>query len=111
MKAKIFPTPVKGAVLGMAFALLFSAGAQAQTNSTGNIAGDATAGDVVVITNPKTGFTRKHTVGETGHYKVKALPLGVYVVTVQHADGTVYLTQPTQVQIGRTSNIKEDTKE
>ena len=34
--------------------------------------------------------------------------LGSYVVTVQHADGTVYLTQPAQVQIGRTSNIKQD---
>ena len=111
MKAKTLSTPVKGAVLGMAFALLFSAGAQAQSNSTGNIAGDATAGDVVVITNPSTGFTRKHTVGQNGHYKINALPLGSYVVTVQHADGTVYLTQPTRVQMGRTSNIKEDKKD
>jgi len=111
MKPMIFSTPVKGAVLGVAFALLFSAGAQAQSNSTGNIAGDATAGDVVVINNPKTGFTRKLTVGEHGHYKVKALPVASYVVTVQHADGTVYLTQPTQVQIGRTSIVKQDKKQ
>jgi hypothetical protein len=108
MNRPIFSTPVKGIVLGAAFALLFSAGVQAQTNSTGNIAGHATAGDTVVITNPKTGFTRKLTVGEDGHYKMKALPLGSYVVTVQHADGTVYLTQPAKVQIGRTANIKQD---
>jgi hypothetical protein len=111
MKSRIFSAPVKGALLGMAFALLFSAGAQAQSNSTGNIAGDATAGDLVVITNPKTGFTRKVTVGEQGHYKVKSLPVASYVVTVQHADGTVYLTQPAQVQIGRTSIVKEDKQE
>lgn len=108
MKSSIFSNPVKGAFLGVALALFFSAGAQAQSNSTGNIAGDAAVGDVVVITNPKTGFTRKHTVGETGHYKVNALPLGSYVVTIQRADGTVYLTKPTRVQLGRTSNIKQE---
>lgn len=108
MTHSIFSAPVRGIVLATAFALLFSAGVQAQTNSTGSIAGHATAGDMVIITNPKTGFTRKVTVGEDGQYKVKALPLGSYVVTVQHADGTVYLTQPAQVQIGRTSNIKQD---
>lgn len=107
MNSRLVSLPFRGAILVAVLALSFSAGVQAQTNSTGNIAGRATAGDLVVITNPSTGFTRKITVGERGHYKVSALPLGSYVVTVQHADGTVYLTQPTRVQMGRTSNIKQ----
>lgn len=108
MTSSIVSIPFKGALLGTALALTFSAGVQAQTNSTGNIAGHAGAGDLVVVSNPTTGFTRKITVGEKGHYKMSALPLGRYVVTIQHADGTVYLTQPTRVQLGRTSNIKQE---
>ena len=58
MNRPIFSTPVKGIVLGMAFALLFSAGVRPRPSS-GNIAGQATAGDVVVATSPETGLTRK----------------------------------------------------
>ncbi len=108
MNQKTASLPFKGAILVAALALSFSAGIQAQTNSTGNIAGHATAGDVVVITNPTTGFTRQLTVNEKGHYKMNALPLGSYVVTIKHADGTVFVSKPTRVQMGRTSNIKQD---
>lgn len=108
MNSKTASLPFKGALLGAVLALSFSAGVQAQTNSTGNIAGHATAGDIVVITNPKTGFERQLTVNEKGHYRMNALPLGSYVVTIKHADGTVFVSKPTRVQMGRTSNIKQD---
>jgi hypothetical protein len=107
MNCRTTTVPLRGAALGLALGLLFSANAQAQSNSTGNIAGHATAGDVVIVTNPKNNFTREVTVGENGRYRIGSLPLATYVVTVQHADGTVYLTQPTRVQMGLTSNIKQ----
>ena len=104
--SKLISTPLKVAALGLAFALLFSAGAQAQSNSTGNITGKATAGDVVTIENPKTGFKRTLTVGESGRFRAGALPLGAYVVTLKHADGTVYLSKTAAVRLGLTTKIE-----
>lgn len=95
----------KGAALGMALALILSATAQAQATN-GNLEGKASAGDVVVVTSPETGLTRKATVGENGRFRIAKLPTGIYLVTVRHADGEVYLTQPARVQVGTTTRIK-----
>ena len=105
MKSMFLFLPIKSAVLGMALALCFSATAQAQATS-GNIAGNANAGDVVVATSPETGLTRKVTVGENGRYRIAKLPIGNYLITVQHANGEIYLTQPARVQVGTTTRIK-----
>jgi hypothetical protein len=102
------PHPLKPVALVAALvtALAVAGAGQAQTNSTGNVAGIAAAGDVVVLKNPKTGFTRTLKVGKSGHYRLAALPTGDYVVTVKHADGTVYLEKKAAVRIGQTTAIK-----
>jgi hypothetical protein len=107
MNYRTVTLPLKGAALGLALALCFSAGAQASSSdSAGNIAGRATPGDVVVVSNPDTGFTREITVGENGRYRMILLPTGRYLVTVRHADGTVYIRQSVPVTLGRTTPIK-----
>lgn len=100
--------PVRHAALVAAFvsAMAVTSAGQAQTNSTGNLAGIAAVGDIVVVENPKTGFKRTVTVAKNGHYRVGALPIGSYVVSVRHADGTVYLRRPASVRIGLTTQIK-----
>jgi hypothetical protein len=81
---------------------------QARDNSSGNIAGNATPGDLVTVTNPDTGLTRTITVDEDGLYRVPQLPVGSYIVTIQHADGAVYVTtQPLKVQIGLTTRVRQ----
>jgi hypothetical protein len=106
MNFKIATRALTGSILVLALALFFSASASAQSNSTGNIAGHATAGDVVTIRNPKTGFSRTITVGEKGSFRAGSLPLATYVVTIQHADGTVYLEKSATVRVGLTIQIK-----
>ena len=101
-------TPVRRAALVAALlsAMALTSAGQAQTNSTGNVAGTATAGDVVMVKSPKTGFSRTVTVGPNGKFRLGALPIGSYMVTVKHADGTVVLQRPAAVRIGLTTSIK-----
>ena len=76
-------------VLSAAFALAFGiAGTAAAQSSSGNIMGEAKAGDVVVIENVDTGFVREVKVKEDGRYQMRRLPTGTFRVTVRHADGS-----------------------
>lgn len=99
---------LKSAVLGAALALLAGASAiaVAQSNSTGILVGHGAVGETVVVQNPKTGFKRTVVVGKNGHYRVPSLPIGVYVVTVTHADGTTSVSEPASVRIGLTTQVK-----
>jgi hypothetical protein len=87
-------------------AATFSAGASAQSNSTGILAGLAAPGETVVVQNPKTGFKRTIAAGKNGKYRVSSLPIGVYVVTITHADGTRHVSEPASVRIGLTTQVK-----
>ena len=91
--------------LGLLLGLAFAAGASAQSSS-GNITGKAAPGDVAIITNVDTGFSRELKVKDDGSYQMRRLPTGTFTVTVRHPDGST--EQPRQVTLhaGRTARIQ-----
>ena len=103
--APILSKTLKLGAVALAIGLLFGAGAKAQSNTSGNLAGRATAGDQITVQNTRTGFLRTITVGKNGRFRLGSLPVGEYLVTLKHADGTVYMTAPAAVQIGRTTQV------
>ncbi len=88
---------LRRSALAIALGLCFSAGVQAQSNSTGNIAGTTTAGGTVVVENAATGFRREITADASGNYRIGSLQSGTYKVT---ANGQ---TRDVTVSIGSTS--------
>ena len=78
----------------------------AAQQSTGNIAGDGKAGDVVRVERQETGFVREVTLDADGKYRIPRVPTGIYVVKVTHADGTVERPQEIRVQVGTTARVK-----
>ena len=102
-----FRHPVLG-VSALVFALSLAGTAMAQSNSTGNITGDAKAGDTVLIFNPDTGMKREIEMRKDGRYRVRSLPTGNYQVTIKHADGTVGETHGASLRVGTTAFIAAD---
>src|SRR5689334_4237012 len=72
---------LKRATLAAALGLCFIGGVQAQTNTAGAVAGRASAGDTITVSNPATGFTRTITVGSDGAFRFSQIPIGQYTVT------------------------------
>lgn len=84
-------------VLGPAIALAQS--------PVGALAGTAKAGDVAVIRNVDTGFTREVKVGKSGKYQMRNLSPGTFEVTIRHADGTTDAAKKVDVHLGTTSRV------
>ena len=91
------------AVGALALAASFSAAAQ---HSTGNLMGEAKAGDTIVLQAQEIGINREITIEKDGKYRVPRLPLGTYVVTVRHADGTSDEPKAVAVRGGTTVRVK-----
>lgn len=75
-------------------------------SSSGNIAGEATTGDIVVINGPDNGFHREVEIKEDGKYQVRRVPLGDYTVTVKRVDGTFSAPQTVTVRPGGTARVQ-----
>lgn len=88
-----------------AFALAASFAASAQ-HSSGNLMGEAKAGDTVVLHAPEIGINREITIDKDGKYNVRRLPLGTYIVTVRHPDGTSEEPKAVAVRGGTTVRVK-----
>lgn len=86
-------------VLGASFA------ASAQ-HSTGNLAGEAKAGDTIVLQAPEIGVKREIAIDKDGKFNVRRLPMGTYMVTVRHADGTSAEPKTVLVRGGTTSRVQ-----
>ena len=69
---------LKRSALTVALGLCFVGGVQAQTNTGGAVAGHATAGDTITISNSATGYSRTVTVGSDGNYRFSQVPSGQY---------------------------------
>jgi hypothetical protein len=88
------------------FALgLFISSAIAQ-QSGGGLWGRAKAGDAVHIENPDTGTKQDQTVAEDGRYRFERIPVGIYTVTITHADGTQDPPKKVRVQLGTNTYVK-----
>ena len=81
MASNTMRSSLKRSALAVAMGLCFVGGVQAQTNTAGAVAGKATAGDTITVSNPATGFSRTITVDSTGSYRFSQLPTGNYQVT------------------------------
>jgi hypothetical protein len=91
------------ASLALAAGFTFTAHGQ---QASGNISGEAKAGDTVVIEGEATGFHRELSIDEDGKYQVRRVPTGTYVVTVRHADGTDGLQRSVVVRTGSTARVQ-----
>ena len=90
----------------LAAATAFAAfGANAQ-QATGNMMGEAKAGDTIAIHAPDIGVKREITVEKEGKWQLRRLPLAVYTVNVKHADGTAEKPQNVALQVGATARIQ-----
>src|SRR4249919_1661835 len=81
MASKNITKGLKRTALSVALGMCFAGSVYAQSNSTGNIVGQTTAGGTVVVENPATGFRREITADAAGNYRVGNLPIGTYKVT------------------------------
>lgn len=86
--------------LSLALGICFSPTLYAQSNTSGAIFGQASAGSTVQIQNPATGFSRSITVGRDGAYRFSALPTGSYNVTYTGTDGTTATREGVNVNVG-----------
>lgn len=82
-----------------------AATAHAQATS-GNITGEAKAGDTVVIDGVGTGVHREMPIDKDGKYSLRRLPLGSYEVVVKHADGTAEPAKRVSISAGVTARVK-----
>lgn len=103
MKGKV----LKKAALGMALgACLASMAPLAMAQSaTGAVAGRASAGDQIMITNTATGATRSVTVGGDGGYRLSQLPVGDYQLQVKRNGEDVGEAVAVNVALGGTTTV------
>jgi RNase adaptor protein for sRNA GlmZ degradation len=76
--------------IAAALAVLATLGATAHAQSTaGNIAGEAKAGDVIIVRGESNGFKREIKVDADGPYKVRRVPIGKYDIVLTSRDGKI----------------------
>lgn len=100
-----FRNTFKHGALAVAATLCLLGTANAQ-RSSGNITGNAVAGDTVIVQGANTGFHREITLEKDGRYRVGSVPTGAYTVTVKHADGSTDATKAVMVRVGSTARVQ-----
>ena len=88
-----------------ALALALAASLALAQSPVGALAGMGTPGDVAVVTDQKTGFTRETTIPKSGRYQLRNLPIGAYDVVIRHADGRQDPPKRVAVHIGITVRV------
>ena len=89
---------------GLCLSTLAIAPALAQS-ATGAVAGRATSGDEIVVTNVATGATRTVTAGGDGGYRLAQLPVGDYRLQVRRGGQDVGSAHTVVVSLGGTTNV------
>lgn len=90
--------------MGVCLSSLAMAPAFAQS-ATGSVAGRASAGDQVMITNKATGATRAVTVGADGSYRLSQLPVGEYDLQLNRGGQAVGQALQINVPLGGTATV------
>ena len=89
-------------------ATLFVATAASAQSTTAAIQGEATPGDVVIIENAATGFSREVKPNKDGKYQLRNLSSGLFSVTIKHPDGTLEKPVWIKAKIGATVRVQQD---
>ena len=95
----------KAATIFLSLSLAFGAGAALAQSTSGNVIGEAKAGDVAIVTNPDTGFSREVKVKDNGKYSVRNVQAGTYSVVIRHEDGTSEAPKQVKLNAGATSRV------
>ena len=103
MKGKVLKKAALGLALGACLASMAPL-AMAQS-ATGAVAGRASAGDQIMITNTATGATRSVTVGGDGGYRLSQLPVGDYQLQVKRNGEDVGESVAVNVALGGTTTV------
>lgn len=93
---------VRAAVAVLAFAI---AGLSAAQSSSAAIQGQAAPGDVAIIQNVDTGFTKEVKVDKEGRFKLRNLPTGTFSVSIKHADGSLGESRTVTLRVGTTARV------
>lgn len=94
---------VRAAVAVLAFAI---AGIAAAQSSSAAIQGQAEPGDVAIIQNLDTAFTREVKTDDKGRYKLRNLPTGTFSVTIKHPDGSLGMSRTVTLRVGSTARVQ-----
>ncbi len=100
---------LKIALTSAALAVATIATVNAQSSS-GNISGEAAAGDTITVTGVDTGFRRELKIDKDGKYQIRRVPTGDYQVVRAHKDGTIDPVQGVVVRPGGTARVQEPGK-
>ncbi len=105
MKSSFGTSVFKRSLAAMAVSAVLGVSASAYaadtSNLTGTVAG-ASSGDVVKVSDPKTGFSREIALDGSGTFRFSQLPVGSYVVTVEKG-GKVVAQDNVRLSLGSNS--------
>jgi hypothetical protein len=93
---------VRAAVAVLAFAI---AGISAAQSPNAAIQGQAAPGDVAIILNVDTGFTKEVKTDDKGRFKLRNLPTGTFSVTIKHPDGSLGESRNMTLRVGTTGRF------
>lgn len=99
---------LRKSILSIAMGVCLSSLAMAPVfaqSATGSVAGRASAGDQVMITNKATGATRVVTVGADGSYRLSQLPVGEYDLQLNRGGRAVGQPLQINVPLGGTATV------
>ncbi|RZA36816.1 MAG: TonB-dependent receptor [Lysobacteraceae bacterium] len=88
MSKRTFNRALRRSALTVALGVCFNTTLYAQSNTSGSVFGQASAGETVLVESPETGFSREISVSADGTYRLSALSPGSYRVTLRRGDGT-----------------------
>lgn len=106
MNIALKPAVLKSALLGGILAFGLPSVAMAQS-SGGNIVGEATVGETVIVKGAETGFHREIQIKKDGKYKLRRVPTGTYTVEVLDKDGNNEMTRSVTVRVGSTARVQK----
>lgn len=97
---------VRLTIAGIVLACTSSMIASAQSTS-GNIAGEASTGDTIIVSNTSTGFRREVVIEKDGKFQVRRVPIGEYQVIHVHKDGKIDPAQTVSIRPDATVRIAD----
>ncbi|OGT58751.1 MAG: hypothetical protein A3E01_05125 [Gammaproteobacteria bacterium RIFCSPHIGHO2_12_FULL_63_22] len=104
MRFKIF-MGVSRLFAAAAVASLLLAGTVSAQSPSAAIQGQLAPGDVAVIQNLDTGFTREVKPNAKGKFQLRNLPTGTFSVSVKHPDGTIGESRVVTLRVGMTARF------